>query len=441
MKHVLHKISLFATAAMLSFASYAQNIEYEGINYILDHESKTATVTYQGSNPEDNNYKGEIDLPAKFKYDGTYYKVTSIGEKAFYGCDSIVYINIGGLIAEIGSEAFGNNSMSSLIIPEDVATIAEDAFKGSNISLFLLGTFDDYSFLNNVSTSNPVFVLESSMPEVKEVWQGEVKNLETPFYLEELSTMTTIEFRLHMTEYYSLPNSVPFEFSSVITQALGTGIVPDPETGIYKSDGLAPGASRDFVINYNVDGEDYSVMLWLSSSLPSIECSDIEKTATTFSATVTAQEEKSYIPTEKGVAINNKKYPADENGKVEIDNLTEETEYTVKPYAVYKNKTYYGDEFTFTTNSSTGIHSAVAGGEPKVTLKNKTRNGYLEIAINCEGEATYSIINITGQKEKDGVIMGDNKPNNINTSELSSGIYLIKVNGNKINKTLKFVIN
>ena len=147
MKHFLHKISLFTTAAMLSLASFAQNVEYKGINYILDEESKTAAVTYQGTNPEENNYKGEITLPTKFKYNDVYYRVTSIGEKAFYGCDSIDYINIGGLIETIGSQAFGNSGMSSLIIPEDVKTIAEDAFKDSNIDLFLLGTFSNYSFL------------------------------------------------------------------------------------------------------------------------------------------------------------------------------------------------------------------------------------------------------------------------------------------------------
>jgi hypothetical protein len=89
MKHFLHKISLLATAALMTVASYAQNYEYEGLNYILDHDNATASVTYQGTDPEENNYKGEIEIPARFKYEGKYYYVTSIGEKAFYGCDSI----------------------------------------------------------------------------------------------------------------------------------------------------------------------------------------------------------------------------------------------------------------------------------------------------------------------------------------------------------------
>ena len=82
----------------------------------------------------------------------------------------------------------------------------------------------------------------------------------------------------------------------------------------------------------------------------------------------------------------------------------------------------------------------VAGSEPSVTFKNEARSGYLEIFVSCEGEATYSVINITGQKEKEGVLMGENKANSISTAELSSGIYLINVNGKNINKTMKFVV-
>jgi hypothetical protein len=143
---------------------------------------------------------------------------------------------------------------------------------------------------------------------------------------------------------------------------------------------------------------------------------------------------------ERGVYINGTKYKADENCKVEVNNLTEDTEYTVKPYAVYKSKTYYGTQFTFKTNASTGIAGVAAGSEPVVSLSNKTRSGYLEVSVNCNGDATYSIVNITGQKEKEGTISGENKTNNISTVELSSGIYLINVNGANVNKTMKFVI-
>lgn len=441
MKYFLHRILFLVIAAMSAFVSYAQKIEYEGISYILDPDNQTAVVTYQGDNPEENNYKGEIEIPAFIYYDDVEYYVTSIGEKAFYGCDSIIYVNIGELIGEIGSEAFANNGMSSLIIPQNdiIMTISEDAFKGSNISLFILSEVENFAFLNNVKSSTPVFAPEAMLETIMCEWPGEPKNIEIPYYLEELSTMTTIAFRLHKTEYYSLPNSVPFEFSSVIMSAQGSGLIPD-ETGVYSCDGLSPGTTRDFVINYNINGDDFGQMLWLKTTQPVIVCEGVEKTATTFVATVVAQEERLFEATEVGVLINGTKYKADETDKVEASNLKENTEYTVKPYAVYRGKTYYGTEFTITTNGSTNIAGVATNSESVVVLNNKTSNGYLEVSVNCEGEATYSIVNITGQKEKEGVISGENKFNSIATAELSSGIYLININGNNVNKTLKFVI-
>lgn len=438
MKHFLRKISLFTTTTILALSSYAQSFEYEGIYYILDKENTTATVTYQGNNPEDNNYKGEIVLPIAVPCDDDYYIVTSIGEKAFYGCEGLEYVKISELVETIGVQAFGDNKMSSLIIPENVTSIAEDAFKGSNISLFMLGAFDDYSFLKNVSAGTSVFAPEAALQTIMDAWPGKPKSIEEQFYVEDLSTMTTIAFRLHKTEYYSLPNSLPFEFSSVITQ--GVEIFPDPETGVYSWGSLSPDASLQFVINYNVNDEDLSQIVTLKAAMPAITCVDKVTTATSFAATLVASEEKSYIPTEKGIVVGGTMYKADESGKVEINDLAEETEYTAKPYAVYKNKTYYGSEFTFTTKNSTGIANAVAGNESAIALNNQSRNGYIEISVGCEGEVAYSIINVTGQKEKEGVISGENKLNTINTSELSSGVYLINVNGNKINKTMKIII-
>ena len=147
MKHLLHKITLMVAAVMLAISASAVKFEYKGVFYNLDLDSKTASVTYTGETPEGNTYSGEISIANKFKYEGEYYRVTSIGEKAFYGCDGIVYVKIGGLVTSIASQAFGNNSMKSLIIPSQVVTIAEDAFSGSSIDIFTPEALADYSFL------------------------------------------------------------------------------------------------------------------------------------------------------------------------------------------------------------------------------------------------------------------------------------------------------
>ena len=130
MKHFLHKISLFTTAAMLSLASFAQNVEYKGINYILDEESKTAAVTYQGTNPEENNYKGEITLPTKFKYNDVYYRVTSIGETAFGSCCRLASVYCKPTTPPTGGSAMFDNNAANRKIYVPAASV--EAYKAAD---------------------------------------------------------------------------------------------------------------------------------------------------------------------------------------------------------------------------------------------------------------------------------------------------------------------
>lgn len=421
-------------AVMLAISASAVKFEYKGVFYNLDLDSKTASVTYTGETPEGNTYSGEISITNKFKYEGEYYRVTSIGEKAFYGCDGIVYVKIGGLVTSIASQAFGNNSMKSLIIPSQVVTIAEDAFSGSSIDIFTPEALADYSFLKGVSTSAKVFAPEASLEGIRALWGGTAKSIDPHYYLEDLSTMSEARFRLHKTEYYSLPDAEPFEFSSVITH--GVEIFPNEE-GVYSWGNLSLGQLCEFQINYSLDYEDIGATEHIAAK-PSIQCEEAAVNAGVFTANIAAEENATYSPTEKGVYVDGTKYAADAAGKVTIDALAADAEYIAKPYAIYKGKTYYGAEFVISTKNATGISGAAA--EAKFTFNNLSKNGYIEVATTAAGDVAYFIMNITGQKEKEGVIEGDGKVNTVSTAELSSGIYLLNVSGAGITKTVKFVI-
>ena len=421
-------------AVMLAISASAVKFEYKGVFYNLDLDSKTASVTYTGETPEGNTYSGEISITNKFKYEGEYYRVTSIGEKAFYGCDGIVYVKIGGLVTSIASQAFGNNSMKSLIIPSQVATIAEDAFSGSSIDIFTPEALADYSFLKGVSTSAKVFAPEASLEGIRALWGGTAKSIAPHYYLEDLSTMSEARFRLHKTEYYSLPDAEPFEFSSVITH--GVEIFPNEE-GVYSWGNLSLGQLCEFQINYSLDYEDIGATEHIAAK-PFIQCEEAAVNAGVFTANIAAEENATYSPTEKGVYVDGTKYAADAAGKVTIDALTADAEYIAKPYAIYKGKTYYGAEFVISTKNATGISGAAA--EAKFTFNNLSKNGYIEVATTAAGDVAYFIMNITGQKEKEGVIEGDGKVNTVSTAELSSGVYLFNVSGASITKTVKFVI-
>ena len=434
MKHLLHRITLMVAAVMLAISASAVKFEYKGVFYNLDLDSKTASVTYTGETPEGNTYSGEISITNKFKYEGEYYRVTSIGEKAFYGCDGIVYVKIGGLVTSIASQAFGNNSMKSLIIPSQVATIAEDAFSGSSIDIFTPEALADYSFLKGVSTSAKVFAPEASLEGIRALWSGTVKSIAPHYYLEDLSTMSEARFRLHKTEYYSLPDAEPFEFSSVITH--GVEIFPNEE-GVYSWGNLSLGQLCEFQINYSLDYEDIGATEHIAAK-PLIQCEEAAVNAGVFTANIAAEENAAYSPIEKGVYVDGTKYAADAAGKVTVDALAADAEYIAKPYAIYKGKTYYGAEFVISTKNATGISGAAA--DIKFTFNNLSKNGYIEVATTAAGDVAYFIMNITGQKEKEGTIDGDGKVNTVSTAELSSGIYLLNVSGAGITKTVKFVI-
>jgi len=74
---------------------------------------------------------GDVEIPAKVQHNGISYNVTAIEERAFYspsgsGPSSIIIPNS---VTSIGNEAFaGCESLSSIIIPSSVTNIGDDVF-------------------------------------------------------------------------------------------------------------------------------------------------------------------------------------------------------------------------------------------------------------------------------------------------------------------------
>ena len=95
-----------------------------GIKYRLDEENLTAEVTKKSG-----GYEGDIIIPETVVFNEASYLVTSIGENAFFCCESLKSITIPNSVAHIGDDAFGDcSSLTSIVIPDSVTSIGESVF-------------------------------------------------------------------------------------------------------------------------------------------------------------------------------------------------------------------------------------------------------------------------------------------------------------------------
>ena len=158
--------------SLFSIFSYAAEIKINGLYFSLDKYRKTAEITYRGETPY--SYKGEykdvIDIPSKVSYKGTEYKVISIDECAFLGCEELLSVNIPNSVGYIGDSAFKNCiNLMSVHFTNSVRTIGAMAFCNTKYlnAIHFKGTIYDYCTIlmkSSISTSGIYFVTRPTFP-------------------------------------------------------------------------------------------------------------------------------------------------------------------------------------------------------------------------------------------------------------------------------------
>ncbi len=108
----------------------------DGIYYnITDSYNKTVEVTYKDADYYSMGvYSGSVTIPNNVYYNGSYYTVTRIGDRAFYNASGLKSLTIPNSVLSIGEEVFGYqedhycNGLTTITIPYSVTTIGAYAF-------------------------------------------------------------------------------------------------------------------------------------------------------------------------------------------------------------------------------------------------------------------------------------------------------------------------
>lgn len=99
----------------------------DGINYRLDKDNQTAEVIKRREGIY-NDYDGDIIIPETVVLNDVTYRVTSIGEGAFYQCESLKSIIIPDSVTSIGDGAFWDcSSLTSITFQGTIAQWKEIA--------------------------------------------------------------------------------------------------------------------------------------------------------------------------------------------------------------------------------------------------------------------------------------------------------------------------
>lgn len=128
MRHVLSFFHLFALSSCL----FAYDAEIDGIYYDFISAAKMAYVTHAGfTGDEPDHYHGKVVVPAQVTYGGRTYKVVSIGENAFAGCEGLTSVQLPSGLRSVSACAFlGCTSLTSVTLPADIRAFGSCAFTG-----------------------------------------------------------------------------------------------------------------------------------------------------------------------------------------------------------------------------------------------------------------------------------------------------------------------
>lgn len=152
------KVLLLALLAqLLSLPASAYDAYVGGIYYNFSGDE--AEVTYLARSYSDNYYAytGSVTIPETITFEEKTYRVTSIGDYAFYSCHELTSVIIPDCIKSIGIDAFEYCPLTSVVIPNSVTSIGDGAFDQCWLGSVTIGSgvksIGNFAFSMNSLTS------------------------------------------------------------------------------------------------------------------------------------------------------------------------------------------------------------------------------------------------------------------------------------------------
>ena len=126
--HSSFKGFVMLVVMMLMMASSAMAEVIDGFRYLLDSDTKTATLLPK----REGKYSGDIIVPEKVKgNDGVEYIVTSLDASCFEDCRDLTSITLPSSVTSLGYSCFeGCSGLTSITIPSSVTSLGESCFSG-----------------------------------------------------------------------------------------------------------------------------------------------------------------------------------------------------------------------------------------------------------------------------------------------------------------------
>lgn len=164
MKHFMNRTIILILLALVGSDMYAYDFQVDGIYYnIISPQKLTVEVTYESSSYY-NSYSGTVTIPETVEYKEKTFKITSIGQEAFYLCANLNEVIISNKVKKIGGGAFsGCQQLSTIVIPNSVTSIGNGAFSGCS-SLTQISLPNDLKEISSYLFKNCTNLKEIIMP-------------------------------------------------------------------------------------------------------------------------------------------------------------------------------------------------------------------------------------------------------------------------------------